>query len=311
MAHESLNKSKSEILARIRRLLRLSPIILAVVYVLEYMYVFQYLGQFGVTPEQAGISEIKLLTRAAIFTVLFISLLGMLPVFVGITVTTLTSIRYSKRIRPILRKLNLIEQPKMIRRSDQEKRAKRATGRAQAIRIGSTVSFAAAIALVIALMKPLGYPITASNLIIRAVIGVVISVILFSGWRRRDTRYLAWASGVLFGIVLLGLTAFFGGTHKGYYTAEHGLVPDFISALGVDILQVHPTWIDKRVIPPQYRGQDLLELGSDDETVFLYDCWTGMTYRIPLVDLVLNYPLNYNKTTSATLKHLDCRLGSP
>ena len=103
----------------------------------------------------------------------------------------------------------------------------------------------------------------------------------------------------------------FRGTHKGFYTAEHGLVPSLISALGVDIFQVSPTWIDKRVIPPQYRGQDLLELGSDEETVFLYDCWTDTTYRIPLVDLVLNYPLYYNKTTSATLKHLDCHLGSP
>lgn len=309
--YESLINSKNEISATVKTLLQLSPIILAFVYVLEYTYVFQYLVQFGVTPEQVGISEIKLLTRAAIFTVLLISLLGILPVMAGITISASTSIQNSRRIRPVLRKLNLIEQPKMMRRSDQAESARRAANRALAVRIGSTLSFAAAIGLTMLLMAPLGNPVAASTLITSVIIDVVLSVILFLGWRRRSTRYLAWASGLLFGIVLLGLTAFFGGTHKGSYTAEHGLVPDFIGALGVDILQVHPTWIDKQVMPQQYRGQDLLEIGSDEETVFLYDCWTAITYRIPLVDLTLNYPLYYNETTSATLKHLDCRLGSP
>lgn len=309
-SYQSLGDSKSEVLARAKELLQVSPYILAALYIFEYLYVFQYLGQFGVTPEQVGISQIKLVTRAGIFTLFVLSIIGIAPIIVSMTIAGLRSINESRYVRPILLRFNLIEQPKTTGSSHPAEVTRLAAQRARNVRIGAAVTFGAAIGLTILLMKPLGDRIAASGIIFLIVLDVALSMFLFLEWRRRSKRYLILACGALFGAILLGLTAFFGATYRGFYAAEHGYVPGTINALGIDILQVHPVWLDKRVIPPKYRGQDLLELGSDSGTVFLYDCWTGTTYRIPLTDLAMSYPLNYNQTTPATIKSLHCRQGS-
>jgi hypothetical protein len=79
------------------------------------------------------------------------------------------------------------------------------------------------------------------------------------------------------------------------------------AVLGVDISQVHPEWLSNTITLPQYtQGQDLLEVGSDTETTFLYDCRANVTYRIPLNDVVLTYPLYRNVTEADVLARLDC-----
>src|SRR5262249_48891688 len=155
------------------------------------LYVFQYLAQFGVTPEQVGISQIKLLTRAAVFTLFLLSILGTLPVVVGMVVAGsrvvaagLRSISEWRHIRPILRRFNLIEQPKITSSSDHAEGASLAVQRARNVRIGIAVTFGVAISLTALLMKPLGYPITGSGIIVCVVLAVVLSIILFLEWRK-------------------------------------------------------------------------------------------------------------------------------
>jgi hypothetical protein len=307
MANEPSDGYKVDIRAIATTLLQLAPIILVVIYILEYSYTFQFFAQFGVTPEEVGISQIKLLTRAALVTLVYFSIFGILLVLIGLLFAIRMSVQEPSRMRRILRKLNLIEEPKVRNRSITES-VRNASKRAQAVRIAGTLSFAVTIAAIILLMNPLGFHLNTSAALLLAAIAVTLTAALFAGWRRNNTRYLVWASGTMFGIVLLGLATFFGGTHNGFYAATTGHIPLFASALGVDILQVHPEWINEEVVPPQYtQDQDLLELGSDTETAFLYDCWTGTTYRIPLDDVVLTYPLYFNKTNPVILRRLRCR----
>jgi hypothetical protein len=94
----------------------------------------------------------------------------------------------------------------------------------------------------------------------------------------------------------------------GSDAAKTGNVPVLASVLGLDILEVHPEWLDNRVSPPQYaQGQDLLEIGSDAAATFLYDCWTGATYQVPIDSVVLSYTISYNNSNSAISQRLRCR----
>ena len=71
--------------------------------------------------------------------------------------------------------------------------------------------------------------------------------------------------------------------------ATHGEVPSGLPSLVVDVQQVMPTWLDTAVVPENYENEDFIDLGSDAETVFLYDCRTGVTDRVPVHDVVLQY----------------------
>src|SRR5215510_7227550 len=77
--------------------LQILPIVLVVIYLLEYTYAFQFLLQFGVTPEEVGISEIKLLSRAAILALLILGLYGSGFFLVAIVFTAAHSIAGSSR----------------------------------------------------------------------------------------------------------------------------------------------------------------------------------------------------------------------
>jgi hypothetical protein len=289
-------------------LLQVSPIILAIIYTLEYNEVYGFLYQFGVTPEEVGISEIKLLTRAALLTLAVVSILGIFFVIAGVIVAIGTSIEESRRIQRFLRRLKLVKSPNTRnaqKGSSMAESAKRASEQAESVRVGSAVSFAVVLAVVILALKPLGLqPATAADVLLD-ISCVVLTVVLFLGWRNRRTRYLAWASGAALVIALLGLATIYGGPNLGAEAATTGQVSSVIDVLGADLLQVHPAWIDKRIVPSQYiQNQDLLELGSDVTTTFLYDCWTGITYRIPLSDVILMYPVN--RANSAARQRLHC-----
>jgi hypothetical protein len=315
MTSESPYEYKVDIRAIGTALIQLSPIILVVLYILEYLYVFQFLEQFGVTPEEVGISEIKLLTRAALLTLVVVSLLGIIFVTVGTFVAVRASIEESTRIRRIRRKLNrieflrrrnLIKQPEGRNRNNITESIRTASQQAQFVRYAGALSFTVIIAVIIRSMKPLGIQLDITAIVILVAADITLSAALFVGWRNNSVRYLVYACGTVLAIAALSLAAVYGGVNKGYYTATTGRV-SLVNLLGIDILQVHPEWIDKGIIPPQYtQNQNLLELGSDATTTFLYDCWTATTYRVPLDDVVLTYPLYLNQYNSATLRLLRC-----
>jgi hypothetical protein len=308
-------------------LLQLSPIVLAFIYIFEYSYAFQFLGQFGVTPEEVGVSQIKFLTRAALLTLLFVSVYGSILV-VAVFLFTLnawaqrsarTGFLYTigrsvdRSNSTVAKQVWRIVKPARSERRPIQNRDKSETGAANlakqssVLRSWGTLSFVVAIAIVISFANAIGLGLKIKGIITLLVAGAILGFVLFAGWRRVNVRQVVLALGAAFTIILLELAGYFGGTHQGDNTATTGQIPALASALGVDIVQVHPTWLNKSVGPQRYkRGQDLIELGSDDLTVFLYDCSTRVTYRIPLDDVVLTYPLLYNKTNSAVLRRLYC-----
>jgi hypothetical protein len=308
-----------------RSILQLSPIVLVFIYVFEYTYAFQFLVQFGVTPEEVGISQIKLLTRAALLTFFVVSVFGSIVAIVAFSFTlnswasdsARTGLLYTMRRsieksnNALARQFNRIARRAGPERKSMQNRSKLKTARANlpkqpyVLRIAGTVSFAVIMALIIALAGGLG--LTSRGLIIFLIVDVILSSALATGWGRANIRQQVLAFGAAVSIILLGLAAYFGGAHQGIDAATTGRAPSLAIALGIDLVQVHPTWINQSVMPRQYKqGQDLIELGSDGATAFLYDCSQAATYRIPLDDIVLTYPLLYNQTNSATLHRLHC-----
>lgn len=253
-------------------LLRFSPLVLVIIYLFVYTYAFQFLAQFGVTPEDVGISEIKLLTRAALLTLVVVAVYGIFFVLISflVAIPDVSSSRVFKRTR----------------------------GRGALFLVGlTTVS--------ILLTYALDLHLNIGQAIIYFIIGIALGLLLFFRWKQDWARYATWTGAFILITVLLAQGAYYGGAHSGNETAKTGRVSPLVSALGVDVLQVYPKWSDSKVIPPQYStGQSLLELGSGDETTFLYDCRTITTYRIPLNDVVLTYSLLAQ--TSSSLQSLHC-----
>jgi hypothetical protein len=272
----SPSSSKRNAQAMVITLLRFVPLVLAIVYGLAYTYAFQFLTQFGVTPEEVGISEIKILTRAALFTIVVVSVYGILFVLMSLLLV-LPNVRFTRVF-------------------------KRSRGR-------DALSLVGLIIVSILLTYVLDLHLAISAAVVFLMVGVALAFLgLFLGWKRDWARYTAWTGGIVLIAFLLARGAYAGGAHSGIETARNGSASPLASALGVDVLQVHPKWSDSKLAPPRYSlRQDFLELGSDDETTFLYDCWTATTYRIPLHDVVLSYSLSLNQPTSTTLQRLHCR----
>jgi hypothetical protein len=307
MASESPLNHRVDIRAVASTLLQLSPIVLVVTYILEYSYVFQFLSQFNVTPEEVGISEIKLLTRAATLTVTVISLLGLSFAIAAGIVAVQESITASRRIQGILRNLRRTKNFQAPKRGGAVQSIRDASQQAESIRDVSAASFAFIFAAIALSMKPLGIQLSTFAMVTLFAAASILTATLFFRWRSKRIRYLTLACGMAIGISLLGIAVITGGLNTAAVTTSTGSVPTFIDLLGVDISQVHPEWLNSKISPSRYtQDQDLLELGSDTETTFLYDCRTDTTYRIPLNNVVLTYPLYPNETTSATLRRLHC-----
>jgi hypothetical protein len=308
MTSESPYNYKLDIRAVASTLLQLSPIVLIIIYILEYTYIFQFLSQFNVTPEEVGISEIKLLTRAATLTLTVISIFGLLFAIAASLVAAIqTSVEESGKIQGILRSFKLTKKPSERNRGSIAQSIRVASQQADSVRNGSVVSYALAFVLIIQSLKPLGIQLNILVKIALFAVGIILSATLFTAWRNKKTRYLTFACGITIAVCLLGIAVIDGGINTGTKTIKTGYVPLFINLLGVDIAQVHPEWLNSQVAPPQYsQDQDLLELGSDVETTFLYDCGTDTTYRIPLDNVVLTYPLYLGEASSTILQRLHC-----
>ena len=73
--------------------------------------------------------------------------------------------------------------------------------------------------------------------------------------------------------------------------AETGAIPSLSMAFGLDVQQVSPTWLNTSARPTGYAGEDLIFLGSDGSTLFLYDCARLTTRRVALAHVALDYSL--------------------
>jgi hypothetical protein len=267
------SSSKRDVQAIVITLLRVSPLVLVIIYLFVYTYALQFLAQFSVTPEDVGISEIKLLTRAASFTLVVISIYGILFVLISL-LAAIPDARFTRIF-------------------------KRTRWRDALSLVGLT-TIGILLTYVLDLHLNIGLAIT------YFIIGMALGLLLYYRWEQDWARYAAWTGEIILITVLLAQGAYFGGAHSGHETASTGRVSPLVSALGVDVVQVYPEWSNSKDIPSQYaKGQDLLELGSDDETTFLYDCRTITTYRIPLNNVVLTYSLT--QTSSTALRSLHCR----
>jgi hypothetical protein len=273
-----------------------------------YTSLFKLLAKLSMrVRREVGISEIKLLTRAAFLTVTVISLLGlMFALATGVTAVR-ESIAESGPFRRMLIKLRRTEESLTRRKDSIIINIRTASQQAQSVREASTLSFGLAYALIYLSLKPLGIQLSIVAKIILFFAGTILTATLYSGWRDKKTRYLTFACGVAIGLSLLCIAAITGGLNTGTAATSSGNIPNFVDLLGVDISQVHPEWLNSKVIPPQYESdQDLLEVGSDTETAFLYDCKTDTTYRIPLSGVVLAYPVYSTESSSTILRHLHC-----
>ena len=290
-----------------RTLLQLSPIILVVIYILEYSYVFQFLAEFDVTPEEIGISEIELLSRAALLTLTVITVIGLISgIAVGLAVIG-SSVVESDTARRILIKLKPTKVPRPRKQNSIMLSIQRASQQAQSVRDVSIVSFGLIFLATVFGMKPLGIQLSIFTIVICLAAAVILISILLSGWRNKRTRYLTLTCGVAIEILLLCIAVTTGGVNTGVVASTTGNIPAFVNLLGVNIFVVRPVWLDSQIAPPQYsQNQGFLEVGSDDETAFLYDCKTFTTYRVPLNDVVLQYQVWNTSSNSSFLGHLYC-----
>ena len=207
-------------------LLQLAPIILVVIYILEYTYVFQFLSQFGVTPEEVGISEIKLLTRAATYTLATVSIVGLAVAIAGGIIAVQASIEESNWIQGMLKKLKRARRPQNRNQNSMTKSIETASKQAESIRDVCTASFAAILTVIIVGLKPLGIQLSILAIIALAVAWLALIATLFVGWRNKSTRSLTLACGTAIGIFLLGLAVVNGGLNKGKRHSENRQYPN-------------------------------------------------------------------------------------
>jgi hypothetical protein len=307
MASKTSNNPKIDGRGIASTLLQVSPIILVVTYIFEYSYVFEFLSVFDISPEEAGISEVKLLTRAAFLTVTVIWIGGILFAIVTGIIAIQVSVMEMSPVQMI---------PIGLRRARKSKRRKQdsivanirmASRKTDSNRETGALIFGLVFLIIILCMKPLGVQLSSFTKLSLFAGCIAISVTLYKCRKNKVIRYLIFACGAAIQISLLGIAVTTGGFNTAVTAASSGDVPNFINLLGVDISQVHPQWLDTKVMPPQYtQDQDLLELGSDSETMFLYDCKTTTTYMIPIDDVILTFQVYSSETGSQILQRLHC-----
>ena len=307
MASKASYDYEIDVRTLVTTLLQLSPIILVVTYILEYSYVFQFLAEFDVTPEEIGISEIELLSRAALLTLTVITAIGLISgIAVGLAVIE-SSVVESSTARRILIKVRPTKVARSRKQSSIMLSIQRASQQAQSIRDVSAASFGLIFLTTIFGMKPLGIQLSIFAKVVCLAAAAILTFILFSRWRDKRTRYLTLTCGVAIEVSLLCIAVIAGGVNTGVVASTTGNIPTFVNLLGVNIFVVRPVWLDAKIAPPRYsQNQDFLEVGSDDETAYIYDCKTFTTYRVPLNDIVLQYQVWNTASNSSFLGHLYC-----
>ena len=257
-----------------RRALKAYPIVALALYVLQYTYAFQYLLQFGVAPEELGVSQLKFATRAALFGLVVLAVYGGMA-FIASLVLVIREFRAEPPWRP----------PK----------GERGRHLHSYVVLGVTVSSAIVARL-------LGGRFEAGQIVAIAVCACVAFLLT----RKQSRRLSATVALCVTVFGALSWAAYAGGARAGNKTAETGVVSPMLAIFGVDVRQIAPTWLVSNAQPPGYHGQDLLDLGSEGGTIFLYDCDGQITRRVPLTQVALDYSLA--RVDDARLsKRLACR----
>lgn len=239
--------------------LRAYPLAALLSYVLIYTYDFQYLAQFGVSPEEVGISELKLLSRAALYPLVLVAIYGWLAVVGSVVLVT------------------------------REYRSERAMQLPRGARLRAWFGYLILLGAGVGALLVWGVAGAPGLAFALFTVPAAIAALLLI--RRQSRALLATAFFAVTVCGALGYAAYFGGTFAGNATAKHGNVPALLGVFGVDVRQVKPTWLDPKAAPVHYKGQDLLDLGSEGGTIFLYDCPSQITRRVVLASVALDYSL--------------------
>jgi hypothetical protein len=255
----------------LRIALKAYPLIALSLFLFQYAWAYQFLVQFGISPEEAGLSQLKLLSRAALFGLVVAALYGALaaPFSLG-----LLALHYRSALSP---RTDAPARMLPAWRVPQGERRRRWYGWA-------VVAFAL-IAILAARILAGGFE-WAQVLFIVLSAGATFVLI-------RVRSYTAAAMGALCVAIVgaLAWAAYIGGTRAGNHMAETGAIPSLSMAFGLDVQQVSPTWLNTSARPTGYAGEDLIFLGSDGSTLFLYDCARLTTRRVALAHVALDYSL--------------------
>ena len=196
-------------------------------YAFGYLYVWQYLSEFGVSPEEVGISQVKLLTRA-----------GIAGLFWGPTIMFLVApVLYF--LYGLLWKSGLLEDIGEIRATYQS-----ASPRVKELAVG--LAFVFCIIVLVILPKIPG-------IIIAGLIAFLAVVVMIP--RPKKSALVAGGTAiVLFAIVSLAFFVLDRATAAASRTVRTGARDGVLLFLGEDLVQVQPTWLDKASMPDSYAG---------------------------------------------------------
>jgi hypothetical protein len=250
--------------------IRVLPFLTALVYGLLYEYDAFFLDRFGVSPEQAGTTYLKLLTRAGLIALVSFSIPALISLAIAFwTVSSLS--------------LSTIER-----------------------RLGALLVAAYLVSLLTSLVAHFTLWVNA------VLVGLVIvtAMVLLLTHRRDESIVMAFFVIALVGV--LGAFILISGRDAGKTASLSGDFPSELPYLGLDVDQVTPRWIDPNHRPvtlqqddenrlrPTANGRvsparDMLDLGENNGSVFLYDCKAQQTYRVPVADVVISYARSDHK----------------
>ena len=271
--------------ATLRRWLKVAvatwPFLAAYAYTLEYTYVYQYLIQFGVSPEDVGITQAKLLTRAAFLALFFVAVVGAALAFAACLATLIYAIDAAMRRAFTGRNPDA---------PDGANDAGRLVGRsrrgAQALAIVGLglldLYFASAL---------WDRPLDAGRVLIIVGVTAAPAVAILADLRGR-VAVVAVSVGAM--ALILVPYAYSGAAREGNKTQVNGTVPGLLSGFGADIAPVKPIWLNRAAQPTNYRGENLLRLGLNGATAFLYDCRTRTTVQVLQAAVSLEYLPEWN-----------------
>ena len=137
---------------------------------------------------------------------------------------------------------------------------------------------------------------------------IVVAALAYVSQRRRrpfPLRPFLWVIGAA-GYVLLVAAAFQRGQYDEVQTAATGAAPWVGTTFGMDVKVVEPIWTSG-FRPPNVGSERLVELGSGNGSVYLYDCRSPSTLAVPVVDVELVVPLDEPGSEAAA--KLSCLIG--
>jgi hypothetical protein len=276
------------------------PLVAAAIYLVEYLYVFNVLHTFGVSPEQTGITEVKLITRAGVEALIAVGIFGGSVVIytVGVVLVNELASWLRRRFRtPPALPVSVDRETYAAWRIQRDARVRREQRERWRL---AYVALALPPVLTTLLVANTDWQATPRAIDV-ALVWLTFGLATYA-IRRIDLQLRA--AMLLVSIVSIACVALLvnhAGAAAGRQMANTGAIPND-QVFGLDIAVVEPKWLRPAARPTGYAGEALLELGSDSSAVYLYACHTQKTYSVPIIDVVLQYAV-----TDAPNVLLKCR----